>query len=200
MDEQSLLGEKYIFWTETGEVLSHNRQTNTNISGGGGINGNISSITTSVKTKHEIWLRDDDGKEKSIILNTDSVSIREGQRLSFMYVAQKGENGQPMAYRNHTAEKFTPLMTETQFADKIVKVKRTGCAAYIGFVFFMCIILGIFSTLGYVGFGWLLFLASVVIGPLLYSKEQEKRIKNSIKLPFSQDWMKKASDCLQQIT
>lgn len=110
------------FRDQTGEVMGTNKYSETRVSssGGGGtvsgyigphggsVNGNISApeITSTVTTKHEFWIRTDDGKEVAIKLTDVDIPLRVGQVITMVSVHKKGgKRGFYCLLVNHNAEK-----------------------------------------------------------------------------------------------
>ncbi len=106
------------YTTLTGIVTSSKKFTETNVcvSGGGATVsgfGNFTSVTTNpVYTSddsyvnHEIWLAIDNGKEKSVKLYSGDIPLREGQRITVVYIKNKGiTDAMPAAIINHNNKK-----------------------------------------------------------------------------------------------
>ena len=106
--------KEIVFWEITGEVMSSNKHSETQVwsSGGGGYvgpqGGQVAAPTVQSRaiTNHEFWLKTTDGKEKSIQLSDVDIPLREGQKITLICASEKGvDSGKYAVLINHNAEK-----------------------------------------------------------------------------------------------
>ncbi|WP_136799653.1 hypothetical protein [Desulfosediminicola ganghwensis] len=83
--------KEFKFWKHTGAVLGDQKKyskTYVSSSGGEGYvgpNGGVveaAQVSSSVSTKHEFWIRKEDGTEKSIQLSDCDIPLREGHKIT----------------------------------------------------------------------------------------------------------------------
>lgn len=101
--------------TRSGVVVSCQIWSETHVSGGsasrtsyiGPAGGHVTSpdvsITSTTAEKLQVFIREDDGREFDQRFVNPGVGLREGHRVSIVYVPD--ENGQPLALVNHTTGK-----------------------------------------------------------------------------------------------
>lgn len=114
MENLNYEGKEFVFWGLTGEVLSSEKRTETTAyQTQGRVNtyGNnldVTMPTTQFQSvlKHEFWIKKGDGTEEAIHLNGIDIPLRPGQKITMMYVAEKGKSGYKSAFVNHSAGKF----------------------------------------------------------------------------------------------
>ncbi len=118
MDQFEYRGKKLVVWSESGVVLSASKHSVTNVGsyGGGGWvgpqGGTVAAptIVSTTTTKQEIWIRLDDGQEKAIKLSGLDVSVREGQRVTFIAAKpERAEIGFWVTLVNHAANEQRQL-------------------------------------------------------------------------------------------
>ena len=88
------------FWQVTGEVLSHDKHSETHVSsyGGGGYvgpqGGHISPaiVSSTVTNKQDIWIKADDGQELSLHLTGVDVPLRAGQKITVLLAKRKEQD------------------------------------------------------------------------------------------------------------
>jgi hypothetical protein len=86
-------GKTVPFFEHTGTVFSSRKRSEINLrsSGGGGYlqggSGYVSgpTVTSTVSTKHEFWVRTDQGEEIPVQLTNSDIPLAEGQRVSLFY-------------------------------------------------------------------------------------------------------------------
>ncbi len=113
------------YCTVTGTVVSSKKFTETNVSiSGGGASvsgyGRLTSVTTNPihvsddsYINHEIWLTTDDGKEKSVKLCGSDIPLREGQKITLIYLMNKGVSDSiPCVLINHNNRKYYKIMSD----------------------------------------------------------------------------------------
>jgi len=114
----------------SGEVIDTSKHSETHVSssGGGGYvgqhGGHVSAPAVSSKTitKHEFWVRTDDGKEEEIQLSGVDISLRKSQKITLLYAALVGTNdGYCVAVINHTTGKNSPVTT-VQELNKLLEI------------------------------------------------------------------------------
>jgi len=115
MEDLIIDGQVFEFTVVTGEILSQNKFSETHVSGGGGggAHGHSSNISISSRaiTKHEFWIKTDDGKEKAIQLEGHDIPLREGQRISVISLWEKKmQRGYTAMLINHTSGDVIKLL------------------------------------------------------------------------------------------
>ncbi|GLR63957.1 hypothetical protein GCM10007878_13950 [Marinospirillum insulare] len=112
-------------------MLSQSKHSETHISSSGGSastdrhGARVSGPTVSsdVVTKHEIWLKEEDGNEFSFTLINEDIPIREGQKISLIFCGLKDENdGYRSALVNHSSKKHWLF----QNADSLIRLLDLG--------------------------------------------------------------------------
>lgn len=94
-------------WTRSGRVTDSNKRTSV-VSSGSGENLNVSSIT-----KHDIWIREEDGTEVPIQVAGADIPLRIGQRISVVAAALDGEeDGHAVALVNHSSGQWSRTLSE----------------------------------------------------------------------------------------
>lgn len=86
-----MFSSQYLtFKLVSGEVMDDKHWSESHVSGGGGGGSNghsaPTSISTTVTTRREIWLKTTDGYEKSFIFNADVVKARKGNQLDILCI------------------------------------------------------------------------------------------------------------------
>lgn len=111
---------KVLFKKITGELFEHNKLTSTDITstGGGGV---ISSgkgvirdveITSKLMVTTELWIREDDGIEKSIQFKGDNIPLRNGQKITLIYACKQGsQHSQEAVLVNHATNNYHLIRT-----------------------------------------------------------------------------------------
>jgi len=132
--EASEIGINLQFSKETGEIISSNKHSETHVSssGGGGFvgrhGGHISApqVRSTTSEKHEIWIKKEDGSEQSFSLTNEGISVREGQKVSFVYVQEDGaETAWRCLFVNHTGKEFK-VLDNAPTLTKLMKLKGFG--------------------------------------------------------------------------
>ncbi len=123
--------KEIVFWSKTGEVISQNKYSETHVSssGGGGSvgpNGGYVSAPTvhsRIVTKHEFWIRKEDGSEESIQLSNCDVPLREGHKITLILAGYKGGNhGYYTVLVNHSANKHWFLENAASLNNRLLKI------------------------------------------------------------------------------
>lgn len=147
MESFKIREQEFELFSYTGEVLSQDKFSETHISGGGGggTHGHSTNVRISsrVITKHDFWLKTDDGKEEPIQLVGHEVPLREGQRVTVVYVkSATKENGIPAMIINHSAKDFWTLINLASLKSLKLKIPVGGyiitwiiVSAFFGLVF-----------------------------------------------------------------
>ncbi len=135
--------KEIAFWSKTGEVISQNKYSETHVSSSGAV-GNVGpTVHSTTVTKHEFWIRKEDGSEESIQLSGHDVPLREGQKITLIISGLKGGNYSYYTILvNHSANKHWFLENANSLNRKLLKnyflsVKSTLIIAglpLIGFV------------------------------------------------------------------
>ncbi|MDN6300260.1 MAG: hypothetical protein L0J68_08250 [Micrococcaceae bacterium] len=83
MDDLNYRGTQISFWHLQGEVLDSDRYGETHVKTHGGSGyARAPSVHVSQTTYHDFWIREDDGRERSIQLEDVNVPLRAGQRVT----------------------------------------------------------------------------------------------------------------------
>ena len=123
--------KKFEFWHLTGEVLGSNKSSETHVSasGGGGyisqnfINLNPISVDSTVITKHEFWVKTNDGTEHAVKLQGVDVPLRAGQRVSVISAGRKGKgHGFYSILVNHSAGKYW-FISDAKLLNRQLKIE-----------------------------------------------------------------------------
>lgn len=141
------LGKKNLhFYRRSGEVLSQYKHSETHISSSGGsasvsrhgTNVNAPTISSNVVTKHEVWLKQEDGNEYSFTLINENIPIREGQQISLIFCGLADENsGKRSALVNHSSNKYW-LLKDAESLDKDLGfIERAGILGRINIILFV---------------------------------------------------------------
>lgn len=80
----SYLGKTVALSELQGSVISSQKRNETKIQSSGGSNVSAPTITSTVTTKHEFWIRTDSGQDHSVQLSGEDIPIAEGQRLGLV--------------------------------------------------------------------------------------------------------------------
>ncbi|WKE65318.1 hypothetical protein PVT67_16885 [Gallaecimonas kandeliae] len=180
--------KEIVFWSETGEVLSQNKYSETHVSssGGGGHVGRNGGHVRAPKIKsttvinHEIWIKKDDGKEKNVKLVGQDIPLREGQRVTLISAGVKGENSSYHSVLvNHNANKHWFINDADSLNQKLKIDLVTGNSVLLAgalwlFLIFLnqnsAVLLSI-ETISFVGF---------VIYKLLTKMPRVRKMKKSL--------------------
>ncbi len=103
-------GQMFTIVTTTGTVLSTRRdhklqihQSAATLSPHGAVLPG--EVTSTSRSRQEVWIKTEDGKEVAVMLNRFTVPVREGQQISVAAGAPTGASKEVVfAIRNHTAE------------------------------------------------------------------------------------------------
>jgi len=194
MENLKIGNQEFEFFSYTGEVLSQDKFSETHVSGGGGGGAHGHSrdvhVSSRVVTKHEFWLKTDDGKEVSVQLTGHDIPLREGQRVTVVYMQNvQFDTGYAALLINHTSDEYWKLIRVTDMAWLRVPIPAAafwfkGLAVFMvpAFVFgfnhpehgMEAILSGELWAL--IAGGWWLFLGFIAI-----------YIRNGIKTPLCQD-------------
>ncbi len=112
----------------TGEVINTSKHSETYVtsSGGGGYVGpdgghvNAPQISSSTVTCHEFWIRQDDGRERSVSLRGYDIPLRAGQRVTMVMASDaRADHGHYTTLVNHTADRHWNLMSGADLNQKL---------------------------------------------------------------------------------
>lgn len=96
-------------WYRTGDVVGSGKRSDTYVSGGGSVRegtGSV-SISSTVVVQQEFFLREDNGEETPVQISGFDIPIRDGQRVTMIYVARKNvDSGWGGRLVNLNANKF----------------------------------------------------------------------------------------------
>lgn len=118
-------------WSRTGEVTGHGKRSDTYVSGGGSVRDGTGSVSISsqVVVKQEFFIRQADGEEMPVQISGLDIPIRNGQRVSLIYVATRnGKTGSAGRLVNYNAKRF--YITEK--ARRLLKLLRIRAETSIG--------------------------------------------------------------------
>lgn len=151
MDDFTYQGKTVEFLPVTGEVISNDKYSETQIrsSGGGGHVGthggyvSAPTIHSSNITNHEFWIKTPEGLEIDITFRGFDIPLRVGQKVTVIAAGIKGRgNGFPSLFVNHSAGRHWFLLSANELNDKLRLEVVTGkslfnttiIALVIGFV------------------------------------------------------------------
>lgn len=139
MEEFTHRGKTIEFKSVTGVVMDTDKRSETRISasGGGGYigpnGGTISdiSISASSRTKHEFWIKTEDGSERDIQLDGVDIPLRAGQKITLISAGKKGAKLAWYATLvNHNANKRWPIYTPDEL-NKLMKLEVFGLLPWV---------------------------------------------------------------------
>lgn len=106
------------FWTTSGEVMDSAKRSETHISSSGG-GGHVSrdggyvappTIQSKVITKHEFWMKTDEGQEMPVQLEGLDIPLLPGQKVTMLSVKKKDkDSGHYATLINHSAGQYWPV-------------------------------------------------------------------------------------------
>lgn len=115
----------FCFSHYSGEILDSQKRTETRVSSQVGYSGPI--ISSTVDTVHEMWIKQDDGREIAIKAY-DDVPLRVGQRVTVICTELKGaKNYIHSALLNHATGENRFLCSAEALVDYLGLKKRSGC-------------------------------------------------------------------------
>ena len=163
------IGEKIIeIITIRGEVIDSSKAEITHVEGGGGggggVGGNVNvapvHISSYSTTKHEFWIKREDGIEVSIILNDSNLRVRTGQIVTNISIRLKGsESTYLMIVVNHSSGMWQFIAYDSTL-HKIVSEKLIGWLRII----FLPLLIILCSNI----VPEALFMPAFTLGPLLF--------------------------------
>lgn len=197
MKDLTINKNTFSFDSITGEVLSQNKFSETHVSGGGGggSHGHTRSVSISSQaiTKHEFWIKTDDGREEAIQLSGADVAIREGQRISLITIWNPSKDtGYYAMLVNHTAQTKDFLLDYAKLGYKNqYKVAKAGWGTWLIGIALIAMIAGpvyssngsvyknvdILATAGCAGGLW-----SLIVFPIIYFTANAFALKHNLKL------------------
>ena len=132
--------------------------------GGGGVGGNVNvapvHISSYSTTKHEFWIKREDGIEVSIILNDSNLRVRTGQIVTNISIRLKGsESTYLMIVVNHSSGMWQFIAYDSTL-HKIVSEKLIGWLRII----FLPLLIILCSNI----VPEALFMPAFTLGPLLF--------------------------------
>jgi hypothetical protein len=137
----------------TGAVISSQKHSETHVSssGGGGYlhkgSGYVSApvVTSRIVTKHEFWIRKEDGQDVPVNLTNANVSVAEGQTVSLVLASVSGlEGAPPVLIINHNAKGHWFIPPSTAFINAMHEPMKLWPVIVTVVLLFM-------------GFGWWVF-------------------------------------------
>ncbi len=204
--------------TVTGTVTSSKKfsETNVSVSGGGASVsgfGRFTSVTTNPVyvsddsyINHEIWLTTDDGKEKSVKICGSDIPLREGQKITLIYLVNKGVSNSVLCVLiNHNNRQYYKTISN---ASACVALRLCDYQKYIDYpkAFGCGVVAGIFTLFVTVGsidkdhlpfIPWIIGL--MVFGGMVFYRNSENRRIRTIVNNFSSKLDKAISKISQQI-
>jgi len=170
MNEIKCGSKVFDFNVVTGYVLSNEKYSETKLSssGGGGYVGRSGGLVEAPDihsqsiTCHEFWLKSEDGKEENVQVRGADIPLREGQKISIIYLSERGGSDSYHALLiNHNANKY--WFTKGLPADYVFylskdKILLRGIIYYVLAAIVSCIFFGID------GFGIAIFIALPLLG------------------------------------
>ena len=112
------IGKKIIeTLKERGEVIDSSKEEVTHVKGGGGggSGGNVAPVHISsyTTTKHEFWIKGEDGIEQSYNLQDSNLPLRTGHIISIFLIRLKGSEARyPVFVVNHTTGTWNFICTD----------------------------------------------------------------------------------------
>ena len=190
MKDLTINKNTFSFDSITGEVLSQNKFSETHVSGGGGggSHGHTRSVSISSQaiTKHEFWIKTDDGREEAIQLSGADVAIREGQRISLITIWNPSKDtGHYAMIVNHTAQTKDFLLDYAKLGYKNqYKVAKAGWGTWLIGIALIAAVAGLayegnerVFTAGCLGGLW-----SLIVFPIIYFTANAFALKHNLKL------------------
>lgn len=113
-------GRSVDFFLLNGKVVKIDDSTTTEVSGYGGgsymtMEGSLAirPITISSQTcyEREVWVKDSEGKEQSLMLNDKSIKLREGNEVT-LGLTKSSSSRRLVSIRNHTTDKQYSLSSD----------------------------------------------------------------------------------------
>jgi hypothetical protein len=108
-------GREFEFSKLTGIVISNNKFSETNVSGGGNVTA--TQVHSSATTVHEFWVRDEAGKEHPINMRGIDVPLALGQKITLILSGFVGKNSYYVLLINHNADKHWHLFSGKDFVN-----------------------------------------------------------------------------------
>lgn len=142
-------GKMLEFWRVSGEVIDSQKNSETHVSSTRGytdLQGRMikaPSVHSRVDTKHDIWIKTDDGKEKPITLNRGNIPLRAGQKITVISTGVKKPDSNGGYYStliNHSAEKHWTINSASSL-NKLLRIDlfRGTAILVAAFIFFLTI-------------------------------------------------------------
>ena len=106
--DEVTIGKKIIeTYKIRGEVIDSSKQEVTHVQGGGGggSGGNVAPVRISsyTTTKHEFWIKREDGIEDNYYINDSNLPLRTGHKITILQSGLKGSTAHyPVFVVNHT--------------------------------------------------------------------------------------------------
>lgn len=128
---------KLLFEVQSGSVLSSDKREETRVwsEGGGGYVGGYAGphgghvggwvqpprVKSESITKHEFWLRTDNGREVAVKLSGHDIPLREGQHISLISARNLANNTNDahVALVNHSAQQYWHLQGSRELANSL---------------------------------------------------------------------------------
>lgn len=133
MKETTIDSQIVQVWVSSGEVLSSDKNYETHVtsSGGGGYvdkhGGYVASprVSSYSVEKHEFWIREEDGIERSYWLNNAGISLRPGQAVSVILVQRPdAASAHIAAIVNHSAANWNRVTHIKQLAANLRLISK----------------------------------------------------------------------------
>jgi len=133
LEEVIIDGKTVQFLVIRGEVLSTDRNYETHVTatGGGGYvdkhGGDVAppKITSHAIEKHEFWIKDATGVERSFWLHNAHIPLRPGQRVSVVLAHRtEDETSRVVAVVNHSAENWNRVSHIKQTSAELRLIKK----------------------------------------------------------------------------
>ncbi len=110
--------KKIEFDEITGTVLNQNKFSETHISSRGNVNS-VTSVSSNVLTRHEVWLKNEHGQEASVDLSGSDVPIRDGQNITVLHLKTESQGAAPLLLVNHVSGRYHFLNDEITLLEKM---------------------------------------------------------------------------------
>ena len=152
----------FEFGTLTGVVVDSSKHSETNVYGGGGggysYQGTGSSYVNPVQSDvvrtHEFWIRDENGKEHSIRLDSHHIQLRGGQMITLVFVGTEKSGHNWAALYNHASETWWWITSPDWFLEDQAplwyKTDKSIIVFVVTTIVMVYVLVGLFYVVGVV--------------------------------------------------
>ena len=127
--------KEVVFWSVTGEVLSQNKFSETDVysRSRGTLQGGGEYVTSKVTTKHDVWIKKEDGSEENLNLDNKEISLREGQKVTLVYAGYKKDKGYPCLLINHNSKVYG-ILNDGESLDEYLHIESRSLIPILVFI------------------------------------------------------------------